>query len=92
MRKDSIAPGAYQKALELYQFSEKGFHGTGVDADDVPVLAPQVSKLKKTSPGSPTLPSTVTSQSVVVPPLSTTVKRTFEAVLPFVIWFTSLLQ
>ena len=31
----------------MYQFSEKGFHGTGVDADDVPVLAPQVSKLKK---------------------------------------------
>jgi hypothetical protein len=47
MRKDSIAPGAYQKALEMYQFSEKGFHGSGVDADDVPVLAPQVSKLKK---------------------------------------------
>ena len=47
MRKDSIAEGAYQKALEMYQFSERGFHGSGVDADDVPVLAPQVSKLKK---------------------------------------------
>jgi hypothetical protein len=47
MRKDSIADGAYKKALELYQFSERGFHGSGVDAADVPVLAPQVSKLKK---------------------------------------------
>lgn len=47
MRKDSIADAALKQAYELYQFSERGFHGTGVDADDVPVLAPQVSKLKK---------------------------------------------
>jgi len=47
MRKDSIADAALKQAYELYNYSEKGFHGTGVDADDVPVLAPQVSKLKK---------------------------------------------
>lgn len=47
MRKDSIADAALKQAYELYQFSEKGFHGSGIDADDVPVLAPQVSKLKK---------------------------------------------
>jgi len=47
MRKDKIADAALQQAYELYQFSERGFHGTGIDADDVPVLAPQVSKLKK---------------------------------------------
>lgn len=47
MRKDSIADAALQQAYELYQFSERGFHGSGVDAEDVPVLAPQVSKLKK---------------------------------------------
>jgi hypothetical protein len=47
MRKDSIADAALKQAYELYQYSERGFHGTGIDADDVPVLAPQVSKLKK---------------------------------------------
>ena len=47
MRTDRIAEGAYQKALEMYNYSERGFHGTGVDADDVPVLKPQVSRLKR---------------------------------------------
>lgn len=50
MRKDSIADAALQQAYELYQFSEKGgpnFHNSGIRAEDVPVLAPQVSKLKK---------------------------------------------
>jgi hypothetical protein len=47
MRKDSIADAALKQAYELYEFSERGFHGTGIEADDVPVLAPQVSKLKK---------------------------------------------
>ena len=50
MRKDSIADAALQQAYELYQFSEKGgpdYHNTGIRAEDVPVLAPQVSKLKK---------------------------------------------
>ena len=46
MRKDRIEEKAYQKALELY-YSEGGFHGTGIDADDVPVLRPQVSRLKR---------------------------------------------
>ena len=46
MRKDRIEEKAYQMALELY-YSEGGFHGTGVDADDVPVLRPQVSRLKR---------------------------------------------
>jgi hypothetical protein len=50
MRKDFIAPGAIEKAYQLFEFSERGFHGTGVDADDVPVLAPEVSKLKKSDP------------------------------------------
>jgi len=47
MRTDKIDERAYQQALELYSYSERGFHGTGSDAADVPVLAPQVSKLKK---------------------------------------------
>jgi hypothetical protein len=47
MRTDRIDDAAIKQAYELYQFSERGFHGTGIDADDVPVLAPQVSKLKK---------------------------------------------
>lgn len=50
MRKDSIADAALKQAYELYQFSEKGgvdYHNTGIRAEDVPVLAPQVSKLKK---------------------------------------------
>jgi hypothetical protein len=47
MRKDRIDDAALKQAYDLYQFSERGFHGTGIDADDVPVLAPQVSKLKK---------------------------------------------
>ena len=47
MRTDKIDDAALKQAYDLYQFSERGFHGTGVDADDVPVLAPQVSKLKK---------------------------------------------
>lgn len=47
MRKDAIADAALKQAYKMYEFSEKGFHGTGVEADDVPVLAPQVSKLKK---------------------------------------------
>ena len=47
MRKDRIDDAALKQAYDLYQFSERGFHGTGVDAEDVPVLAPQVSKLKK---------------------------------------------
>jgi hypothetical protein len=47
MRKDSIADAALKQAYELYSYSERGFHGTGVDAEDVPVLSPQVSKLKK---------------------------------------------
>jgi hypothetical protein len=47
MRKDSIAEGAYKKALELYSYSESNFHKSGIDAEDVPVLAPQVSKLKR---------------------------------------------
>ena len=50
MRKDFIAPGALEKAYQLFEFSERGFHGTGSDADDVPVLAPEVSKLKKSDP------------------------------------------
>lgn len=47
MRTDRIAEGAYQKALEMFQYSERGFHGTGIDAEDVPVLKPQVSRLKR---------------------------------------------
>jgi hypothetical protein len=47
MRKDAIADAALKQAYQMYEFSERGFHGTGIDADDVPVLAPQVSKLKK---------------------------------------------
>lgn len=47
MRKDSIAEGAYKKALELYSYGESNFHKSGIVAEDVPVLAPQVSKLKK---------------------------------------------
>lgn len=47
MRKDRIDDAALKQAYDLYQFSERGFHGTGEDAADVPVLAPQVSKLKK---------------------------------------------
>ena len=47
MRKDSIADAALKQAYELYQFSERGFHGTGIDAEDVPAIAPQVSKLKR---------------------------------------------
>lgn len=50
MRKDKIADDALKQAYELYQFSEKGgpnYHNTGIRAEDVPVLAPQVSKLKK---------------------------------------------
>jgi hypothetical protein len=47
MRTDKIADAALKQAYDLYQFSERGFHGTGVDADDVPAIAPQVSKLKK---------------------------------------------
>ena len=47
MRKDAIADAALKQAYQMYEFSERGFHGTGVDAEDVPVLAPQVSKLKK---------------------------------------------
>ena len=46
MRKDRIEEKAYQMALELY-YSEGGFHGTGIDADDVPVLRPRVSRLKR---------------------------------------------
>jgi len=46
MRKDRIEEKAYKMALELY-YSEGGFHGTGIDADDVPVLRPQVSRLKR---------------------------------------------
>jgi|GEM_PF-6441693 len=47
MRKDSIAEGAYKKALELYSYGESNFHKSGINAEDVPVLAPQVSKIKK---------------------------------------------
>jgi hypothetical protein len=47
MRKDSIADAALKQAYELYEFSERGSHGTGIEAEDVPVLSPQVSKLKK---------------------------------------------
>jgi hypothetical protein len=47
MRTDKIADAALKQAYNLYQFSERGFHGTGVDAEDVPAIAPQVSKLKK---------------------------------------------
>jgi hypothetical protein len=47
MRTDRIADAALKQAYSLYQFSERGFHGTGVDAEDSPVIAPQVSKLRK---------------------------------------------
>jgi hypothetical protein len=47
MRTDRIADAALEQARMMYQFSERGFHGTGIDADEVPAIAPQVSKLKK---------------------------------------------
>jgi len=50
MRTDKIADAALQQAYDLYQFSERGFHGTGIEAEDVPAIAPQVSKLKKEDP------------------------------------------
>lgn len=46
MRKDRIEEKAYRMALELY-YSEGGFHGSGIDAEDVPVLRPEVSRLKR---------------------------------------------
>ena len=50
MRTDRIDDKALQQAYDLMEFSEKGgpnFHNTGIRAEDVPVLSPQVSKLKK---------------------------------------------
>ena len=50
MRTDRIDDAALEQARKLYEFSEKGgpnYHNTGIRAEDVPALAPQVSKLKK---------------------------------------------
>ena len=50
MRTDRIDNAALEQARQMYEFSEKGgpnYHNTGIRAEDVPVLAPQVSKLKK---------------------------------------------
>jgi hypothetical protein len=50
MRTDRIDNAALEQARKMYEFSEKGgpnYHNTGIRAEDVPVLAPQVSKLKK---------------------------------------------